>query len=187
MTCLAGHGEICPPPPRVGDPHGDPHTSPQHADSHRLGAFLKKTIQEIHVDRRVVGWSASRHVDHPCGVQISPWPARKVTELFLRPGVGQFSPHFGAISLRVTQKTWRRRKNIQWRNSKNPVETARRHCTVTRLSRRFGRPLTKKVMSHSPDGPGVPAPLRTNIVPLTGVWNPPPLPLAPLKKPPTRE
>ena len=33
----------------------------------------------------------------------------------------------------------------------------------------FGRPLTKKVMSHSRDGPGVTAPLRTNIVPLTGV------------------
>ena len=38
----------------------------------------------------------------------------------------------------------------------------------------FGRPLTKKVVSHSRDGPGVTAPLQTNIVPLTGVWNPPP-------------
>ena len=38
----------------------------------------------------------------------------------------------------------------------------------------FGRPPTKKVMSHSRDGPGVTAPSRTNIVPLTGVWNPPP-------------
>ena len=38
----------------------------------------------------------------------------------------------------------------------------------------FGRPLIKKVMSHSRDGPGVTAPSRTNIVPLTGVWNPPP-------------
>ena len=27
-----------------------------------------------------MGWSAGRHVDYPCGVQISPWPARKVTE-----------------------------------------------------------------------------------------------------------
>ena len=42
----------------------------------------------------------------------------------------------------------------------------------------FGRPLTKRVMSHSRDGPGVTAPSRTNIVPLTGVWNPP-LPLPP--------
>ena len=37
----------------------------------------------------------------------------------------------------------------------------------------FGRPLTKKVMSHSRDGPGVMAPSRTDIVPLAGVWNPP--------------
>ena len=36
--------------------------------------------RKVHVDRRVVGWSAGRHVDHPCGGQISPWPARKVTE-----------------------------------------------------------------------------------------------------------
>ena len=58
----------------MGDPHGDPQTSPQHADPHGLGAFLKKTIEDIDVDRRVVGWSAGRHVDHPCGWQISPWP-----------------------------------------------------------------------------------------------------------------
>ena len=57
-----------------------PQTSPQRADPHGLGAFLKRTTQEIHVDRRVVGWSAGRHVDHPCGEQISPWPARKVTD-----------------------------------------------------------------------------------------------------------
>ena len=42
-----------------------------------------------------------------------------------------------------------------------------------------------KVMSHSRDGPGVTAPLRTNIVPLTGVWNPPPSIPPPLKKSPT--
>ena len=29
-----------------------------------------------------MGWSAGRHVDHPCGVQISPWPAGKVTDNF---------------------------------------------------------------------------------------------------------
>ena len=40
----------------------------------------------------------------------------------------------------------------------------------------FGRPLTKNVMSHSLDSPGVTAPWRTNIVPLTRVWNPPPPP-----------
>ena len=53
--------------PDMGDPHGDPQTSPQDADPHGPGAFLNKTIQEIHVDRRVVGWSARRHVDRPCG------------------------------------------------------------------------------------------------------------------------
>ena len=41
---------------------------------------------QAHVDQRVVGWSAGRHVDLPCGWQISPWPARKVIDLhaFLR-------------------------------------------------------------------------------------------------------
>ena len=32
------------------------------------------------MDRRVAGWSAGGHVDHLCGRQISPWPARKVTD-----------------------------------------------------------------------------------------------------------
>ena len=27
-----------------------------------------------------MGWSAGRHVDRPCGRQMSPWPARKVTD-----------------------------------------------------------------------------------------------------------
>ena len=51
----------------MGGPQGEPQTSPQHADPHGLGAFLnliKKAMQEIHVDRRIVGWSAVRHVDH---------------------------------------------------------------------------------------------------------------------------
>ena len=60
-------------------------------------------------------------------------------------------------------------------------------CAATVLSRDCcagcGRPLTKKVMSHSPDGPGVTVPLRTNIVPLTGAWNPPPSVTPPLKSP----
>ena len=72
----------------MGDPHGDLQTSPQHANPHGLGAFLKKTIPEISVDRRVVGWSAGRHVDRACGWQISPWPARKVTDLL---GVNSWS------------------------------------------------------------------------------------------------
>ena len=45
----------------------------------------------------------------------------------------------------------------------------------------FGRRLTKKVMSHSRDCPGVTAPSRTNIVPLTGVGNTPPSVTPPLK------
>ena len=64
----------------MADPHGDPQTSPQHADPHGRGAFLKTSISEIHVDRRVVGWSAGRHVDQPCGGQNLQLPARKVTE-----------------------------------------------------------------------------------------------------------
>ena len=59
----------------MGDPHGDPQTSPQHADQHGLGAFLKKTMQEIHVDRRVACWSAGHHLDHPCVWEISLWSA----------------------------------------------------------------------------------------------------------------
>ena len=64
--------------------------------------------------------------------------------------------------------------------------------TATVLSRDcradFGRPLTKKVMSHSRDGPGVTAPLRTNSVPLTGVLNPPlSVSHPPLKKSPMIE
>ena len=39
----------------------------------------------------------------------------------------------------------------------------------------FGRPLTKKVMSHSRDGTGITAPLQKEIVPPTAVWNPPSL------------
>ena len=66
----------------MGDPHGDPQTSLQHANPHGflVMVFFKKA--PIHVDRRAVGWSAGRHVDHPCGWQVSPWPARKVTENF---------------------------------------------------------------------------------------------------------
>ena len=67
--------------PHTGDPHGDPQTSPQHADPHGLGALLKTAIQEIHVDRRVVGWSAGSPCGSPCGGQISPWPAREVTDI----------------------------------------------------------------------------------------------------------
>ena len=110
MTFLAGHGEICP-PPHMGHPHDDPQTSPQHADPHGLGAFFKKQkkpIQEIHVDRRVVGWSAGRHVDHPCGgkfrhgllqknidkMQHFPWFFHPVSPYPLKFRGWQFHPKF---------------------------------------------------------------------------------------------
>ena len=46
------------------------------------------------MDRCVVGLSAGRDVDHPCGGQISPWPARKVTDTKFRESVmsANFSP-----------------------------------------------------------------------------------------------
>ena len=72
VTFLAGHGEMC-----------HPHrlqTSPQHADTHGCLVWFPLKRPQVHVDRRVVGWSAGRHVDHPCVWHISPWPARKVTE-----------------------------------------------------------------------------------------------------------
>ena len=53
------------------------HNTPIHMDF-LYGSLLER--QEIHVDRRDVGWSAGLHVDRPCGGQISPWPARKVTD-----------------------------------------------------------------------------------------------------------
>ena len=66
--------------PHMGEPHGVPQTSPQHADPHGFLVWLSIKRHQVHVDRRVVGWSVGRHVAHPCGGQISPWPARKVTE-----------------------------------------------------------------------------------------------------------
>ena len=66
--------------PRMGDPHGDPQTSPQHANPHGFLVWFSLKLQKVHVDRRAVTWSAGRHVDHPRGGQISPWPVRKVTD-----------------------------------------------------------------------------------------------------------
>ena len=68
---------------KVGDPHGDPQTSPEYADPHGFLAWLSAKRHQVHVDRRVVGWSAGRHADHACGWQISPWIARKVTDFGL--------------------------------------------------------------------------------------------------------
>ena len=51
----------------MGDPDGDPQTNPQHADPHGSLVWFSFTRHQVHVDRRVVGWSAGRHVDRPCG------------------------------------------------------------------------------------------------------------------------
>ena len=69
--------------PHIGDQHGEPQTSPQDADPHRFLVWFSLERHQVHVDRRAVGWSAGRHVDHPCGGQISPWPAREATDLNL--------------------------------------------------------------------------------------------------------
>ena len=47
----------------------------------------------------------------------------------------------------------------------------------------FGRSLTKKVVLYLRDGPGVTAPLQTNIAPLTAVSNPPPFRYPPFERP----
>ena len=54
------------------------HNTPIHMDF--LYGSLKR--HQVHVDRRVVGWSAGRHVDHPCGGPISPSPAGKVIDVY---------------------------------------------------------------------------------------------------------
>ena len=66
--------------PHMGDPHGDPQSSPQHADPHGFLVWFSLQRHQIHVDWRDAGWSAGRHVDHPCGggggeIFVSPWPA----------------------------------------------------------------------------------------------------------------
>ena len=52
-------------------------------DPHKFLVWFSLRRHQVHVDRRVVGWSAGCDVDHPCGGQISPWPARKVTDWIL--------------------------------------------------------------------------------------------------------
>ena len=90
--------------PHMSDPHGDPLTSQQHADPHGLGAFFKKTIQEIHVDRRVVDWSAGCHVDHSCGGGVK-----------FRHGLGKTGPPTGeenTATLKIGQKYAKNTKKI---------------------------------------------------------------------------
>ena len=74
VTFLAGHGEICP-------PHGWSTWRPADQPTTRRSTWTWCLFIEKHTgNRRVVGWSAGRHVDRPCGGQISPWPARRVTD-----------------------------------------------------------------------------------------------------------
>ena len=89
------------PVPNMADPHGDPQTSPQHADPHGFLVCFSFKRHQIHVDQHVVGWSAGRHVDHPCGGQISPWPARKVTESWL------IAWHFQSMRLKFSIQAWK--------------------------------------------------------------------------------
>ena len=52
----------------------------------------------------------------------------------LRPEIGQFSPHFGAISvLNYTENPEKHEKKSTGDNSKNPVETAPRNCRFLSL------------------------------------------------------
>ena len=58
---------------------------PNSAVSFATQATIYRSLRALrgHVDRRVVGCSAGRHVDHPCGGQISPWPASTInTKIF---------------------------------------------------------------------------------------------------------
>ena len=63
--------------------------------------------------------------------------ARDVTgfcAFLLRPGIGQFSPHFGAISLlNKTENLEKKEKKSTGENSENPVEKLPRNCRFLSL------------------------------------------------------
>ena len=106
VTFLAGHCEICP-------PHRWSTWRPaDQRPSTWISCMVIFKIQEIHVDRRVVGWSAGRHVNHTCGGQISPWPARKVTDNHLnKPRAIEWSmPWRGRALDRVTKQKHRAKR-----------------------------------------------------------------------------
>ena len=56
--------------------------------------------------------------------------AHQDSALFLRPEMGQFSPHFGA---KLRNKPGEKRKKSTGENSKNPMETAPRNCRFLSL------------------------------------------------------
>ena len=103
---------------RMGDPHGDPQASPQHANPHGFLAWFSFKRPQVHVDGRVVGWSAGRHVDHPCGWQISPWPARKVTDFGPPDVFADFVA--GCLLLIIVGKS--AQKNLQENPRQNPLK-----------------------------------------------------------------
>ena len=51
-------------------------------------------------------WIAGRHVDHPCGWQISPWPARKVTEIWRKRPRDKFGTSQGHLG-RLGRFVWK--------------------------------------------------------------------------------
>ena len=105
-----------------------------------LVASLKETIQEVDVDRRVVGWSAVCHVDHPCGWQITPWPASKVTERALEISPGRWGKgaskrrNLGCIGRRLcSPSTWTVRQSERQGFSRTSSDCS---ITATYLKRR---------------------------------------------------
>ena len=66
---------------QMGDPHGDPQTSPQHADPHGfLVSFSLQGPKSMWIGVLWAGLRVATWITHVGGRQISPWPARKVTE-----------------------------------------------------------------------------------------------------------
>ena len=57
----------------------------------------------------------------------------RILRFFLRPEIGQYSPYFGAISLRNYTVNPEKKGKIHWRNSKKSVETAPRNCRFLSL------------------------------------------------------
>ena len=57
----------------------------------------------------------------------------KILRLFLCPEIGQFSPHFGAISLLTYTVNLEKKDKMHRRKFKNPVETAPRNCRYLSL------------------------------------------------------
>ena len=57
----------------------------------------------------------------------------RILRIFLRPEIGPFSPHHGAIPLLNYTKNLEKKEKSTGENSKNPVETAPRNCRFLSL------------------------------------------------------